>query len=221
VRTRPPALVIFDCDGVLVDTERLAVPIDVEIITGLGWPISAAEVVQRFLGKSEADATKEIEEHLGHPIPPGVSFEQEERYREAFERHLQPVEGVVEVLDRLDDAGVATCVASGGTHEKMRFTLGLTGLYERFEGRIFSAGDVARGKPAPDLFLHAAATTAPGVAAQECAVIEDSPFGLEASLAAGMGAYGYAGGLTPLEHLCLDGAVVFHRMAELPALLGL
>ena len=112
MRTRPPALVIFDCDGVLVDTERLAVPIDVEIITELGWPISAAEVIERFLGKSEADATKEIEEHLGHPIPPGVSLEQEDRYREAFERHLQPVEGVVEVLDRLEAAGVTTCVAS-------------------------------------------------------------------------------------------------------------
>ncbi len=112
-------------------------------------------------------------------------------------------------------------MASGGTHEKMRFTLGLTGLYERFEGRIFSAGDVARGKPAPDLFLHARAATAPAAAPEDCAVVEDSPFGLEAALAAGMGAFGYAGGLIPLERLRLPGAVVFDQMADLPPLLGL
>jgi HAD superfamily hydrolase (TIGR01509 family) len=221
VHATPPALVIFDCDGVLVDTERLAVPIDVEILTELGWAISPAEVVARFLGKSEADATKEIEEHLGHPIPAELSFEHEQRYREAFERDLRPVDGVVEVLDVLEAAGVSTCVASGGTHEKMRFTLGLTGLYERFEGRIFSSSDVARGKPAPDLFLHAAASAAPGTAPQECAVVEDSPFGLEAALAAGMSAFGYAGGLTLLENLSLPGTVVFDQMADLPPLLGL
>ncbi len=99
VGRKPPALVIFDCDGVLVDTERLAVPIDVEILTELGWAISAAEVAARFLGKSAADVKREIEEHLGRPVPPEISFEHESRYREAFERDLRPVEGVVRVLD--------------------------------------------------------------------------------------------------------------------------
>jgi HAD superfamily hydrolase (TIGR01509 family) len=219
-KQQPPALVIFDCDGVLVDTERLAVPIDVEILNELGWAISPGEVVERFLGRSEADCAREIEEHLGHPIPPETSFETDRRYREAFQRDLRPVEGVVEVLDLLDSAGVATCVASGGTHEKMRFTLGITGLYERFEGRIFSAADVPRGKPAPDIFLYAM-SSAPGTAAEQCAVVEDSPFGLQAGLAAGMSVYGFAGGLTPPERLGLPGAVVFDHMSDLPKLLGL
>jgi HAD superfamily hydrolase (TIGR01509 family) len=221
VKSKPPALVIFDCDGVLVDTERLAVPIDVEILSELGWEMPASEVAARFLGKSAADVMKEIEAHLGRPVPPEISFEHERRYTEAFERHLRPVEGVVRVLDILDEAGVATCVASGGTHEKMRFTLGLTGLYERFQGRIFSAGDVARGKPAPDLFLYARATAASAVAPADCAVVEDSPFGLEAALAAGMGGFGYVGGLVPLERLRLPGTVVFEKMEDLPQLLGL
>ncbi len=219
VLTSTPDLVIFDCDGVLIDTERIAVPIDAEILAGLGWEITEAEVVERFLGRSEADCTREIEEHLGRPMPPSLSFEVDQRYREAFERELQPVDGVVEVLDALQRRGVPACVASSGTMEKMRFTLGLTGLLDRFEGSIFSIDDVSRGKPAPDLFLHAAASME--VEAGVCAVVEDSPFGLEAALTAGMQAFGYAGGLTPLRRLQVPGAVVFHRMQELPDLLGL
>jgi HAD superfamily hydrolase (TIGR01509 family) len=214
-----PDLVIFDCDGVLIDTERIAVPIDVEVMAELGWVMTEDEVVERFLGRSEADCTREIEEHLGRRLPPTLSFEIDERYREAFERALEPVDGVVEVLDALDRNGVATCVASSGSHEKMRFTLGLTGLFERLDGRIYSADEVENGKPAPDLFLHAAAGM--GHRPERCAVVEDSPFGLAAALAAGMAAYAYAGGLTPLQRLQIPKATVFHRMDELPALFGL
>ncbi|HKH88739.1 MAG TPA: HAD family hydrolase [Acidimicrobiales bacterium] len=216
---QPPGLVIFDCDGVLIDTERLAVPIDVEILGRLGWQITEAEVVERFLGRSEADCTREIEAHLGRPLPAAVSFEVDQRYREAFERELEPVRGVLDVLDALQGGHVPACVASSGTIEKMRFTLALTGLFDRFEGRIFSIDDVTRGKPAPDLFLHAASSM--GVDPELCAVVEDSPYGLEAALVAGMQAYAYAGGLTPLHRLQVPGAVVFHRMDELPALFGL
>jgi HAD superfamily hydrolase (TIGR01509 family) len=214
-----PDLVIFDCDGVLVDTERIAIPIDVAVLTELGWPISEREVIERFLGRSEADCTREIEQHLGRALPAELTVEIDRRYREAFERDLTLVRGVEEVLDALDGAGVPTCVASSGTHEKMRFTLGLTGLFDRFASRIFSADDVTRGKPAPDLFLHAAARS--GVEPARCAVIEDSPFGIEAALAAGMAAYAFAGGMTPVRMLALPDATVFANMSELPALLGL
>lgn len=214
-----PDLVIFDCDGVLVDSERIAVKIDVELLAELGWELTPDEVVRRFLGRSEADCVREVEEHIGRPLPPEVSFESEERYRAAFESGLQAVPGVVAVLEQLDAAGIATCVASSGTHEKMRFTLGLTGLYDRFEGRIFSVEEVGRGKPAPDLFLHAAAST--GVDPLACAVIEDSAYGLEAALAAGMWPLGFAGGLTPLERLQIPGVTVFGNMGELVKLLQL
>jgi HAD superfamily hydrolase (TIGR01509 family) len=216
---RPPELVIFDCDGVLIDTERIAVPIDTIVLAELGWPITEAEVVKRFLGRSEADCTLEIEAHLGRKLPADLSFEIDKRYREAFERELTPIDGVVGVLDLLDAKGIGTCVASSGSHEKMRFTLGLTGLYKRFEGRIYCIDDVTRGKPAPDLFLHAARVE--GIDPPRCAVVEDSPFGIEAALAAGMAAFGFAGGLTPVKRLQIPGATLFATMRELPPLLGL
>jgi len=219
VPTTPPDLVIFDCDGVLVDTERIAVPIDVEVLGELGWDITEEEVVERFLGRSEADCTREIEEHLGRRLPPGLSLEIDDRYRAAFERALAPVEGVLDVLETLDRNAVASCVASSGTQEKMRFTLGLTGLFERFEGRIFSVEEVANGKPAPDLFVLASASMQ--VPAERCAVVEDSPFGVAAALAAGMSAYAYAGGLTPRTRLQIPGATVFRHMSELVELFGL
>jgi len=137
----------------------------------------------------------------------------DERYLEA-EAELEPVDGVVEALDRIE---LRTCVASSGTHEKMRRTLGATGLYERFERRIFSATEVEQGKPAPDLFLHAARQM--GVEPGACAVVEDSPFGVEAAHAAGMTAFAYAGGVMPAERL-LAADVVFDDMRDLPRLLA-
>jgi HAD superfamily hydrolase (TIGR01509 family) len=158
---------------------------------------------------------REIEEHLGGQLPEGWSARLGERKREAFEIELRAVDGVVEALDRIP---IATCVASSGTHESLRLTLSLTGLYERFEGRIFSATDVRRGKPAPDLFLHAAQRM--GVDPAACAVVEDSPFGIQAAKAAGMRAFAYAGGLIPAERLRAPGIVVFEDMRALPELLA-
>jgi HAD superfamily hydrolase (TIGR01509 family) len=127
---------------------------------------------------------------------------------------LTAVEGISDALDAITQL---TCVASSGTHEKMRHTLGRTGLYRRFEGRVFSATEVARGKPAPDLFLHAAA--AMGVPPAACVVVEDSQYGAQAARAAGMRCFGYAGGLTPVHRLKGPDTVVFDDMRKLPALL--
>ena len=209
------SLVIFDCDGVLVDTERIAVRIDVIVLAELGWPMTEAEVVERFMGRSDEEMTADIEAHLGRRLP--ASWEEPFRhlYRQAFEAELEPVAGVVAALDAI---AIPTCVASSGTHEKIRFTLGLTGLYERFAGRIFSVSDVARGKPAPDLFLHAAARM--GVPPAQCAVVEDSRYGVEAARAAGMRAFGYAGGLAPKGALAGPQTIVFEDMRELPGLLA-
>jgi len=211
----PISLVIFDCDGVLVDTERIAVKIDVVVLGKLGWTMTEAEVIERFMGRSDEEMTREIEAHLGRRLP--ASWEEPFRhlYREAFAAELTPVPGIVEALDAI---AIPTCIASSGTHEKIRFTLGLTGLYERFAGRIFSVSEVARGKPAPDLFLHAAQRL--GVPPAGCAVVEDSPYGIKAARAAGMRAFGYAGGLAPRRALEGHETIVFDDMRELPRLIA-
>ncbi|SCD61560.1 haloacid dehalogenase superfamily, subfamily IA, variant 3 with third motif having DD or ED [Streptomyces sp. DvalAA-14] len=215
-RTKWPeaGLVIFDCDGVLVDSEKIAVKVDVQVLARLGWPLTEEEVVERFVGRSFADMTADIERHLGHPLPAGWDVPYQRLYREAFERELAPVDGVVDALDALT---LPACVASGTSHAGLRHTLGLTGLHERFAGRIFSAADVPRGKPAPDLFLYAARSL--GVEPARCLVVEDSRYGVEAARAAGMRSFGYCGGLTPAAWLAGPGTTVFDDMRKLPALL--
>ena len=211
----PWDLVIFDCDGVLVDSERISVRIDVRVLGELGWPLTEAEVVERFVGRSDAYMIGEIEARLGRRLPADWEESFRHLYRDAFEAELEPVDGVVAALDAI---GCPTCVASSSSHERLRHTLGLTGLLERFHGRIFSAQDVENGKPAPDLFLHAAAML--GADPRRCAVVEDSAYGVEAARAAGMRAYGYAGGLTAADRLAGPATVVFDEMRVLPALLA-
>ncbi len=171
-------LVIFDCDGVLVDSERLAIRVESRLITSLGWDISEEEVVQRFVGRSDSYMLGEIESVLGRRVPDWQEL-YERHLHAAFRSELRAVDGIVTALDALS---IPTCVASSGTHDKMRLTLGLTNLFDRFEGRIFSVTEVGRGKPAPDLFLHAAAEM--GLAPRECVVVEDSSSGVEAARAA-------------------------------------
>jgi HAD superfamily hydrolase (TIGR01509 family) len=196
---------------VLVDTERVTVETESMFLTELGWRITPEEVAALFLGRTDAYMRQVIEERLPD-LPPDWERRLDERYLEA-EGELQSVDGVIDALDQIS---VKTCVASSGTHEKMRRTLGATGLYDRFEGRIFSATEVEHGKPEPDLFLYAAERM--GVEPANSAVIEDSPFGVEAAKAAGMTSFAYAGGLVPAERL-RDADVVFDDMRELPRLL--
>ncbi|MFD9634228.1 HAD family hydrolase [Streptomyces violascens] len=211
---KPIELVIFDCDGVLVDSERIAARVQVALGAELGWPLTEGEVVDRFIGRSHAAIREQIAARLGEGVATIWSERFEQLHREAVDAGLAPVDGLVEALDVLT---LPTCVASSGSHEKMRHTLGRTGLYERFVGRIYSATEVSRGKPAPDLFLHAARQM--GVDPAACVVVEDSRPGVRAARAAGMRAFGYAGGLTPAEHLEGHGTVVFHDMRKLPTLI--
>ena len=208
-----PALVIFDCDGVLVDSERLTVAVEARVLTELGWPHTPEQVVARWMGRTSDFQLGEVEERLGTAAMLEYDARSTAEVHEAFERELRAVDGIEQLLEHLEDARVPTCVASSGTHDRMRRTLGLTGLRDRFDNRIFSATEVAHGKPAPDLFLHAAARM--GVEPQGCVVIEDSVYGVRAGVAAGMTVYGYAGGLTPADELAADGAVVFDAMLDL------
>jgi HAD superfamily hydrolase (TIGR01509 family) len=210
-------LVVFDCDGVLVDSERLSIRLDVELLGRLGWPMDEDEVIERWVGKTDAAMRREIEQHLGRDI--GAEWDEfAERYVAAFAAELRPVDGVAEAVDAIQAAGYATCVASSGSHDKIRRNLELTGLRDRFDDRIFSGEDVVHGKPAPDLFLEAAA--AMGVAADRTAVIEDSRHGVAAARAADMWVFAYAGGVTPGGALAGERTTVFGDMRELPALLG-
>ncbi|MFE0511627.1 HAD family hydrolase [Streptomyces sp. NPDC058964] len=212
---KPVELVIFDCDGVLVDSERIAARVQVSLGAELGWPLTPDEVVDRFIGRSHASIREQVAARLGEETAAIWSHRFEQRHREAVDAGLAPVEGLLEALDAIT---VPTCVASSGSHEKMRHTLGRTGLYDRFAGRIHSATEVARGKPAPDLFLHAARRM--GVDPAACAVVEDSQPGVRAARAAGMRVFGYAGGLTPAERLEGPDTVVFHDMRTLPTLIS-
>jgi HAD superfamily hydrolase (TIGR01509 family) len=199
---------------VLVDSERISTRIDVEVLGELGWTITQDEVIERFVGRTDAAQMREVEEHVGRPL--AEEWERfAHRYSDALAAELEPVDGIVEALDAIE---LPTCVASSGTPESIEAKLRLTGLWERFEGRISSAADVEHGKPAPDLFLHAARMM--GVAPAACAVIEDSPFGVHAARAAGMRSFGYAGGIMYAERL-RDADIVFDDMRELPNLLGL
>lgn len=206
---------IFDCDGVLVDSERLSVRIESQLLGEMGWPITEAEVLDRFVGRSDAHMVSVIEEQLGRPAPEFLPTYRERLFA-AIDRELEPVPGVVDALDRIERRGLATCVASSGTHDKMSRTLGRTGLLERFDGRIFSATQVERGKPAPDLFVLAARSM--GVEPARCVVVEDSRAGVAAARAAGMRSVGYAGGLTPRGWLEGPDTVVIDDMSELAAL---
>lgn len=185
-----PGLVIFDCDGVLVDSERISHEVLCEMLAEQGVSLPFDEAVRRFMGSSVPLAIEHLGELLGRPAPQDWLDEMLVRTREAFQAGLTPVPGVLQVLEALEAAGCPYCVASNGNHAKVRFTLGLTGLLPRFEGRIFTADDVARPKPAPDLFLLAAAAL--GVAPADAVVVEDSPTGVTAAKAAGMRVIGYA-----------------------------
>jgi HAD superfamily hydrolase (TIGR01509 family) len=210
-------LVIFDCDGVLVDSERLSVGLDVQLLARLGWPLTEAEIIERFVGRTDAAMRAEIEAHLGRDIgPEWAAFS--ENYIRLFAAELRPVDGVIEAVDAIQASGVATCVASSGGHEKIRRNLSLTGLRGRFGERIFSGEDVDHGKPAPDLFLHAAAVM--GVLPERCAVVEDSRHGVAAARAAGMWAFGFGGGVTSGAALEGPMTIVFQDMRDLARLLA-
>lgn len=213
--TREPVeLVIFDCDGVLVDSERICVKVDMLIMNDLGISFTEAEIVEKFVGSSTEVYTAAVEERLGRRLEQGWQQRYEHLYDRAFAEELTAVDGIVDALAELT---AAVCVASNGHHDGIRRSLKITELSGHFEGRVFSAADVARGKPAPDLFLHAARSM--GVEPQRCAVVEDSAYGVQAARAAGMRAFGYCGGLTPAARLEGQGTVVFDDMRTLPELL--
>jgi HAD superfamily hydrolase (TIGR01509 family) len=196
-------LVIFDCDGVLVDSEPITNRVLAQMIDELGIPMTMHDMQENFVGRSMALCCNLIEEMLGRSLP--VDFLEQYRLRTtaAWTAELKAIRGVETVLDALESRNIPFCVASSSSHHEMRTTLGLTGLLPRFDNKLFSVTEVPAAKPAPDVYLYAASRYA--TAPSKCCVVEDSPTGVRAGAAAGMRVYGYCE-LTPRDRLTMAGA---------------
>lgn len=184
-----PDLIVFDCDGVLVDSEVLSIGALVSTLIEAGVPATYA-MIARYFGMKQADTLLKVSEETGRDVPLEVSARIWPALRDRFERELKPTPGLADFLRRHPD--VPRCVASSSAPDRIRYSLDVTGILPFFGEHIFSSSQVARGKPEPDLFLFAAA--AMGVEPRRCVVIEDSRFGVEGARAAGMRAIGYVGG---------------------------
>jgi HAD superfamily hydrolase (TIGR01509 family) len=212
-------LVIFDCDGVLVDSEPISCSVLARLLTAEGLPTTLAQARRDYQGLLLTEVRASAEAKLGRALADDwlTGFERERA--EEFARQLEAVSGALDAVERVTEAGLRVCVASQGKREKTELSLELTGLRGHFSDRaLFSADEVLRGKPHPDLFLHAARMM--GGEPEGCVVVEDTPPGVRAAISAGMRALGYAAD-SDEEALGRAGADTFHSMAELPRLLGL
>ncbi|UXY21219.1 HAD family hydrolase [Streptomyces cynarae] len=209
-------LVIFDNDGVLVDSEPISNRHLAAYLTELGHPTTYEDSIRDYMGSAMHRIHDLVLERTGERLPDDFDDVFHTRVFAAFERELQPVAGVENVLEKLTADGVPFCVASSGSHDRIRVGHRTTGLDRWFDaGRVFSSQDVGRGKPAPDLFLYAAERM--GVAPQRCVVVEDSPLGVQAAVAAGMDVYGFTA-MTPADRLA-GATQLFAMMGELADLL--
>jgi HAD superfamily hydrolase (TIGR01509 family) len=207
-------LVIFDCDGVLVDSERIINQVFADMLNEIGLPVTLEDMFEQFVGRSMSQCLELITEMLGAQPPEDFVGNYRRRTTSAL---LSKLTAVPRIENALDQIQLRYCVASSGDHDKMRTTLGITGLLPRFEGKLYSVTEVEKGKPHPDVFLYAAHKQA--VAPSSCVVIEDTPTGVKAGIAAGMTVYGYAA-LTPASRLLEAGAHgTFDDMALLPAII--
>jgi HAD superfamily hydrolase (TIGR01509 family) len=210
-------LLIFDCDGVLVDSEHLANAAVADLMTSLGHPMTTEEAIGAFAGRSLSDVVTLAESLLGRPIPEQIGERYGQRLLARFRRELKPIHGVREAIAALP---YPRCVASSSSRARLMVCLEVTDLAPLFGQRVYSATQVARGKPAPDLFLFAAQSVGENPSA--CIVIEDSAAGIQAGRAAGMAVIGFAGASHATDDLakCLAAAgasTVISSMADLPA----
>ena len=211
-------LVIFDCDGVLVDSEPLSNTVFARALRREGLDWSVEETMRRLMGRSMKSCVEIVEGLLARQLPEDFVHRMQADTLQAFrDAPLQAVPGINEAIDAIEAEGIQTCIASSGGFDKMEVSLGVTGLWSRFEGRIFSSSQVKRGKPYPDLFLHAA--IAMNEQPFDCVVVEDSVPGVQAAKAAGMRVLGYTGAPhTDRDAMGAAGAFLFNDMKQLPDL---
>ncbi|MCE1234901.1 MAG: HAD-IA family hydrolase [Hyphomicrobiales bacterium] len=185
-------LVIFDCDGVLIDSEIVAARLEAEAITELGLPTTAEEICRRFAGTTTREVWATLERELGRPLPQGFFEAHLAHVRDVFSRELEPIPGARAAVEAVAAAGASHCVASSTQLPALVANLGTTGLIDLFDGHVFSASQVKRPKPAPDVFLFAASQM--GSDPADCLVIEDSVAGVTAAQRAGLPVVGFLGG---------------------------
>ena len=208
-------LVIFDCDGVLVDSEVISCRAHADTLTRHGFPITPDGVLKRFLGVSDREARRIVESEIGRALPD--TFEAEVKHA-TLSLYADDLNAIANVGDAITALGLPKCVASSGTPEKIHHGLTCAGLYDQLAPHIFSATQVTRGKPAPDLFLFAAEQM--GARPERCVVIEDSLSGVTAAHAAGMQVIGFSGGDPDVElQLAPVRANLLQQMRDLPKLL--
>ncbi|SKA35622.1 haloacid dehalogenase superfamily, subfamily IA, variant 3 with third motif having DD or ED [Enhydrobacter aerosaccus] len=215
---RRPDLLIFDCDGVLVDSEILEHDVDAELLTRFGLTVTTRQLIERFVGIARADMYRTLFEEIGQPQPAGLLDEREAMVWARCDVDLSAVAGVGAALDALSH--IPKCVASSSIPAKLTRKLDAVGLTAHFAPHIFSTAIVPRGKPAPDIYLHAARIA--GATPSRCIVIEDSPHGVRGAKAAGMSAIGFCGAghatdRLPAELEAAGADLVVMSMDELPA----
>ncbi|WP_289660785.1 HAD family hydrolase [Flavobacterium panacagri] len=207
--------IIFDCDGVLVDTEKIGNGVLLEMAKEYGFQLELEKAYHLFNGRSLKDCFVQIENGIGKKLPEDFESNYRDRSFEAFKKETKPMEGIVDFLDNLK---IPYCTASSGPLEKIRLNLGLAGLLDRFEDRIYSSYVIKSWKPDPGIFLHAAEEM--GFDVKDCIVIEDSVAGVKAGINGGFKVYGFANGFNN-EDLKQEGAILFHSYKELDTMLGI
>lgn len=207
---QPYKLIIFDCDGVLVDSERLTNQVFIDMLAALGVNITLKEVMNNYVGIPLLDGIAILEKHYQFKLPEDFMVEFNQQSMAVLERDLQPITGVKEVIEKLQ---MPYCVASNSSTEKVRAMLKITDLFQYFEGKIFTASQVEKPKPAPDVYLYAA--EAFKVNPSDCLVIEDTSVGVSSAKAAGMTVFGYAAQTLPSRLLDAGAHAVFTDMKAL------
>ena len=207
--------IIFDSDGVLVDSETLSAKVFREMAMELGFELDMESAVEQFAGTSMKENLQFIRNNIQDPMPDEFEKKFRSRTYEVFKKELKAVPGIHQLISKLK---LPFCVASSGPPEKIRLNLGLVGLLELFEGRIYSSYDIGKWKPDPGIFLHAAREM--GYVPEECLVIEDSAAGIRAAITGGFMVFALAR-RNRKEHFQQLGAVTFEDMKELEKLLGL
>ncbi|KZK91903.1 6-phosphogluconate phosphatase [Pseudovibrio sp. Ad46] len=213
----PPKLVIFDCDGVLVDSEPLYIRTLHRLLQSYGAPLTFQQCWEMFVGKTSREVDAYLKEQ-GLNAPSHWNKDFHEQSNALLEKEVQPVTGIQQVIKQLANAKIPICVGSNGHPFTVRMTLEITGLLPWFDGNVFTATDVGASKPAPDLFLHAAKRA--GINPEHCVVIEDSATGMKAAASAGMRCFAYTPESIPAPSNFF-GAHPFQSMTTLPNLLGL